>query len=430
MKINSLQFKLLLPLIIMCLVVVGVLSLFFGQGTGVITVIAIGYLITAVVIYILFNKLVLNKLKLLLSVISKVSDGDLQCRAAGSSSDEIGKANSSINDLVEQIQKVFMDVKQGTLNLSNASQQVNETAESLSQTSTEQAASVEETSAALEQMGASIQQNAENAKTTDNLATSTSMQAKEGGAAVKETVDAMSTIASKISVIEDIAYKTNLLALNAAIEAARAGEHGKGFAVVADEVRKLAERSQNSAQEISELAGSSVKVAERAGKLISDMLPNIQQTADLVQEISAASDEQAASVEQLNSAVEQLDKAAQHSASSSEELAATSQEMHGQVNLLTAVVDGFDLSGDANESQTDTKIHVQDKVVLSENTENEINKPVEIKETPKANPPKIKQPQANTKFKENVIEMTKETKVPAAIDSDEPINEKDFERFK
>ena len=429
MKINSLQLKIQLPLITICLVTIGVLYVFLGQGMGVITVVSVSYLTAAAVNYILFNKLIINKLNLLLSTISKVINGNLNCRAMDNSDGELGEIGGSLNKLIETIKKVFIDVQQGTLNLSDASQQVNETAESLSQTSTEQAANVEETSAALEQMAASIQQNAENAKTTDNLATSTSMQANEGGAAVKDTVEAMSTIASKIGVIEDIAYKTNLLALNAAIEAARAGEHGKGFAVVADEVRKLAERSQVSAQEISELAGNSVKVAERAGKLINDMLPNIQQTADLVQEISAASDEQAAGVEQLNSTVEHLDKAAQHSASSSEELAATSQEMHGQVKLLTTVMDGFNLSGDIEESTADTATHrqVKDEAIFSKKKENEITKQTRFKEI---TPSQIKQSHDNTGFKENIIEITKEIKNSTSIDFDKPIDEKDFERFK
>ena len=116
--------------------------------------------------------------------------------------------------------------------------------------------------------------------------------AKEGGKAVSETVEAMKDIADKISIIEEIARQTNMLALNAAIEAARAGEHGKGFAVVAAEVRKLAERSQGAAREISQLSASSVDVAEQAGELLIKMVPDIQKTADLVQEISAASNEQ------------------------------------------------------------------------------------------------------------------------------------------
>jgi methyl-accepting chemotaxis protein len=170
---------------------------------------------------------------------------------------------------------------------------------------------------------------------------------------VDETVKAMMQIADKISIIEDIAYQTNMLALNAAIEAARAGEHGKGFAVVAAEVRKLAERSQIAASEISTLTGDSVKVAEKAGKLLEKMVPDIQKTAELVQEITAASEEQSSGVGQINSAMQQLDKVTQQNAAGSEELAATAEEMQAQSENLTQVVSFFRLAG--SQTVTGTK---------------------------------------------------------------------------
>ena len=197
----------------------------------------------------------------------------------------------------------------------------------MSQGSTEQAASAEEVSSSVEEMNATIRQNAENALQTEKIALSSATDAIESGKAVSEAVIAMKDIASRISIIEEISRQTNLLALNAAIEAARAGEHGKGFAVVAAEVRKLAERSQSAAAEISQLSGTTMDVAERAGKMLSQLVPDIQQTAELVQEISAASREQAGGAGQIGSAIQQLNNVIQQNAGATEEIASTAQEL-------------------------------------------------------------------------------------------------------
>ena len=190
-------------------------------------------------------------------------------------------------------------------------------------------------------MTANIRQNADNAKETEKIALKGAEDATSGGQAVQDTVTAMKSIADKIMIIEEIARQTNLLALNAAIEAARAGEQGKGFAVVAAEVRKLAERSQLAAAEISELSVSSVEVAENAGSLLAAMVPNIQRTAELVQEIAAASIEQDAGAEQISRAIQQLDSVIQTNASSSEEMASTAEELSSQAEQMQAAIGFF-----------------------------------------------------------------------------------------
>ncbi len=158
----------------------------------------------------------------------------------------------------------------------------------------------------------------------------------EGGKAVEEVVVAMKTIAGKISIIEEIARQTNLLALNAAIEAARAGEHGRGFAVVASEVRKLAEKTQKSASEINQLSISSVNIAEKAGEMLRQMVPNIRKTSDLVQEISAACEEQNSGAQQISKAVSQLDQVTQQNAAAAENLSSSAEELSAAAEVMAA----------------------------------------------------------------------------------------------
>ncbi len=278
-------------------------------------------------------------------MMAAVADGDLDCAIEKDYEGAFAELKEYCNNTVQKLGQVVAEVNSSAEALASASEEISATAQTLSQAASEQAAGAEETSAAIEQMTASIAANTENAKVTDGMASQAAREAVEGGEAVRSTVSAMKQIAKKIQIIDDIAYQTNLLALNAAIEAARAGQHGKGFAVVAAEVRKLAERSQLAAQEIEQVATSSVDLAEKAGRLLDQMVPNIRKTSDLVQEITAASEEQSSGVGQINSAVGQLSQTTQQNASSSEELAATSEEMSGQAEQLQQTMSFFKLGG-------------------------------------------------------------------------------------
>jgi methyl-accepting chemotaxis protein len=277
-----------------------------------------------------------------------IAEGDLTVKLEIDQKDEVGELVSALATMNYKLNEIVQNIRVGTESIAAASGQISSSSQILSQGATEQASSTEEVSSSMEEMASNIQQNMDNARQTESISsTATSSMLAMSKIAI-ESFESIQTIAEKITIINDIAFQTNLLALNAAVEAARAGEHGRGFAVVAAEVRKLAERSKVAATEIEILSKRSLKVTEESKHLLDTLVPEIQKTSQLVQEISSACAEQNSGADQINSAIQQLNLVTQQNAASSEELATSAEELSSQAESLKEAVSFFRIDGGNN----------------------------------------------------------------------------------
>ena len=293
------------------------------------------------------NQQIINKAGL-------VAKGDLLVKLQPrSTQDELIIA---LQEMVASLLTVVSEVRSVSEFLANGSSEISMSSEQIAQGANEQASAAEEISSSMEQMVANIQQNTEHATQSEKIAIKAAADILETNIAMEKTMEAMQDITSKISIISEIANKTDLLAINAAIEAARAGEYGKGFAVVASEVRKLAERSKQAALEINKVSTEGIVIAQKSTNMLAKIVPNIQNTASLLQEISAASQEQSSGAQQVNSAVQQLSQVTQQNSASAEEMTTSSQELANQANRLKEAISFFNTGKQAHNNNIKKKV--------------------------------------------------------------------------
>ncbi|SMO40153.1 methyl-accepting chemotaxis protein [Gracilimonas mengyeensis] len=285
----------------------------------------------------LLSQAISGALRKTVNKISNLSDGDLGVEIPQKylkRKDEIGDISRAVDNLTSRLREVIVGVQGESDQISEISRQLEETSNQMARGSNEQAEFVEEISSTMEQVSANIRQNAQNAQQTNLISGEANTRLKDVGEKSKESIAANKTITKRINQINEIAFQTNILALNAAIEAARAGEAGKGFAVVATEVQDLAEKSKTVGEEIVELTQMAYALSSKAGEVMFDTIPKMEETSKLVQQISHASDEQSEGANQVNQSIQQLNELAQNSAASSEELAASAAQLLNQSERL------------------------------------------------------------------------------------------------
>lgn len=300
----------------------------------------LGFAALGLIIWLIVTRLV-NTFKAFTNFANKVNKGILTEKLNVQRNDELGELARSLSNMGNSLREIVNQIKVSSLNISEASELLNRNSQSISFAASKQAAEVEEISSALEQMVMLIDQNAMNSKETEQIAFSSKDGIMEGSKASIKASQSIQEITTKNQLISDIAFQTNILALNAAVEAARAGEHGRGFSVVAAEVRKLAERSKEAANEINQLSEIILHDSNNAQNKLVEVIPEIEKTTSLVQEIASSSREQSDGVNQINSSIHQLNDISQDNAASAESLAASAEELSAQALQLEELISKF-----------------------------------------------------------------------------------------
>tara|TARA_B100000287_G_scaffold68554_1_gene60172 strand:- start:12 stop:1457 length:1446 start_codon:yes stop_codon:yes gene_type:complete len=350
-----------------------------AQSLYVTLIVGIASTLAALTFGLLLTAGIRTKLRNANSAVNAITEGDLSAEIKASGNDEVSSLLISTSQMRDKIVEVIGAMSLVIEKISENSSKLEVTADQVSDGTSQQATSVQETSASMDEMANTINENARNATETDETAKLLAENALVCSNSMKKTSEAMSDIFERIAIVGEITRKIELLALNASVEAARAGEHGKGFAVVASEVSKLAELSKDAASEIQRSSTDGKKLADETNQMLDELLPEIEKTQNLVQNISASSKEQATGAEQINGAIKTLDNVIQQNALASSNLSVSANELAQIVPDLEDLVkqfklakieDDIEINDEKTENLENTSADTTDEIDTSSNEEN------------------------------------------------------------